>query len=122
MSFAREAARRGTMTTERVPITKEAYEKRKADLDRMRTVEMIEVTKRIAAARALGDLSENGEYHAAREDQGILQARIDRLQDELARAQIIDPSQLPTDAVVFGARVRIKDLNSGEVEDRKSVV
>ena len=104
------------MTTDRVPMTREGYEKLKADLDRMQNSEMIEVAKRIAAARDLGDLSENAEYHAAREDQGMLQARIDALKDKLARAHIVDHSTLPKDAVVFGARVRIKNLDSGEHE------
>src|ERR671939_1251055 len=104
------------MATERVPMTREGYEKLKADLDRLQNVEMIEVTKRIAAARDLGDLSENAEYHAAREAQGLLQARIDFLKDQLARATIVDRSTLPNDTVVFGTRVRIKDLDSGEEE------
>ena len=93
------------MADDRVPMTREGYEKLKADLDRMRNVEMIEVAKRIAAARELGDLSENAEYHAAHEDQGMLQARIDSLNGKLARAFIVDRSSLPDDAVVFGARV-----------------
>jgi len=104
------------MTNERVPMTREGYEKLKADLDLMQNVQMIEVAKRIADARAMGDLSENAEYHAAREDQGHLQARIDVLKDKLARAYIVDRSSLPDDTVVFGARVRIKDLESGEEE------
>jgi transcription elongation factor GreA len=102
--------------SDRVPMTREGYEKLKADLDRMENVEMVEITKRIAAARALGDLSENAEYHAAREDQGMLQARIDALKDKLSRAYIVDRSNLPSDTVVFGTRVRIKDLDSGEEE------
>ena len=104
------------MAIERVPMTREGYEKLKADLDRMQHVEMMEVAKRIAAARDLGDLSENAEYHAAREDQGMLQARVDALKDKLARASIVDRSSLPDDTVVFGTRVRIKDLESGEEE------
>jgi transcription elongation factor GreA len=104
------------MSNERVPMTRDGYEKLKADLDRMQNVEMIEVAKRIAAARDLGDLSENAEYHAAREDQGMLQARIDLLKDKLARATIVDRSSLPSDTVVFGTRVRIKNLDSGEEE------
>src|SRR4051794_15186936 len=104
------------MTNDRVPMTREGYDKLKADLGRMQSLEMIEVTKRIAAARELGDLSENAEYHAAREDQGMLQARIDALKDKLARAVIVDRSSLPDDTVVFGTRVRIKDLDSGEEE------
>jgi len=104
------------MSIERVPMTRDGYENLKSQLERMQTSEMIEIAKRIADARALGDLSENAEYHAAREDQGMLQARIDALQDKLARAVIVDSSTLPKDTVVFGTRVRIKDLNSGEEE------
>src|SRR5215472_15123346 len=104
------------MANDRVPMTREGYEKEKSRLEHMMNVEMIEVAKRIADARALGDLSENAEYHAAREDQGMLQARIDQLKDKLARAYIVDRSSLPDDTVVFGARVRIKDLDSGEEE------
>ena len=74
------------MTTERVPMTQEQYNKLKADIDRMQGFEMIEVTKRVATARAMGDLSENAEYHAAREDQGMLQAKIDELERTLAQA------------------------------------
>src|ERR1051326_2077350 len=109
------------MSNDRVPMTREGYEKKKADLDRMQNVEMIEVAKRIAAARELGDLSENAEYHAAREDQGMLQARIDVLKDKLGRAYIVDQSSLPKDTVVFGTRVRIKNLDNGESEEYELV-
>jgi len=104
------------MATERIPITREGYEKLKADLDRMQNVEMLEVAKRIATAREMGDLSENAEYHAAREDQGMLQARINELKGKLARAYIVDPSTLPTGIVVFGCYVRVKDLEQGDEE------
>jgi transcription elongation factor GreA len=104
------------MSSDRVPMTREGYEKEKAKLDHMQNVEMIEVAKRIKDAREMGDLSENAEYHAAREDQGMLQARIDALKDRLARASIVDQNSLPKDAVVFGARVKIKNLDSGDSE------
>src|SRR5919108_553719 len=104
------------MSIERVPMTREGYEKLKADLDRMQNVEMLEVARRIAAARELGDLRENAEYHAAREDQGMLQARIDALKDKLSRAYFVDRNNLPDDTVVFGSRVRVKDLDLGEEE------
>jgi transcription elongation factor GreA len=104
------------MADERVPMSREGYEKVRADLDRMQNGEMIAVTKRIATAREMGDLSENAEYHAAREDQGMLQARIDKLKDELARAYIVDIASLPKDTVVFGSRVKVKDLDLGEEE------
>jgi transcription elongation factor GreA len=104
------------MADERIPISREGYEKLRADLDRMQNGEMIEVAKRIATAREMGDLSENAEYHAAREDQGMLQARIDALKDKLARANIVDRANLPSDTVVFGATVRVKDLDANEEE------
>src|SRR5579862_2977300 len=104
------------MSTDRIPMTKEGYEKLKADLDRMQNTEMIAVAKRIATAREMGDLSENAEYHAAREDQGMLQARIDSLKDSLSRAMIVDKSTLPTDLVVFGSQVKVKDLAMSEIE------
>ncbi len=97
-------------------MTREGYENLLVQLNRMQNSEMIEIATRIADARALGDLSENAEYHAAREDQGMLQARVDALKDKLARALIVDMSSLPSDKVVFGARVVIKDLDSGEHE------
>ena len=104
------------MSDDRIPMTREGYEKKKAQLDLMNGHEMIEVTKRIATARDLGDLSENAEYHAAREDQGMLQARINQLKDQLSRAFIVDTDHLPTDKVAFGSRVRVKDLDTDEEE------
>lgn len=104
------------MADDRVPMTREGYDKLKAELDRMRNVEMIEVTKRVAEARAMGDLSENAEYHAAREDQGILQAKINDMSDRLARATIVDTSTLPKGTVAFGSRVKVMDLDVDEEE------
>jgi transcription elongation factor GreA len=104
------------MAVERIPMTREGYDKLKADLDRMQTTEMIEITKRIAIARAHGDLSENAEYHAAREDQGMLQARIDALKDKLGRGYIVEKNNFASDTVAFGCRVVVKDLDLGEEE------
>jgi transcription elongation factor GreA len=104
------------MADDRIPMTREGYDKLRADLDRMQGHDMIEVTTRVATARSMGDLSENAEYHAAREDQGMLQAKINELKDRLSRAYIVDKSNLPTDSVVFGARVRVKDLDFDEEE------
>jgi transcription elongation factor GreA len=105
------------MSNERIPMSREGYDKKKAQLDHMKNVQMIEVTKRVATAREMGDLSENAEYHAAREDQGMLQAKIRLLEDELARAYIVDRNNLPNDTVVFGARVKVKDLDFDEEEE-----
>jgi transcription elongation factor GreA len=104
------------MSSERIPMSRDGYEKLKAELDRMQNTEMLAVTKRIAAARELGDLSENAEYHAAREDQGMLQARINALKDKLSRAYFVDKNNQNGDTVVFGARVRVKDLDALEEE------
>ncbi|MCI0683675.1 MAG: transcription elongation factor GreA [Gemmataceae bacterium] len=104
------------MSDERIPMTRDEYDGLKAKIDHMQSVQMIEITKRVAAARDMGDLSENAEYHAAREDQGMLQAKIDHLKNELARADIIDMNHVAKDAVAFGASVRVKDLDLDEEE------
>jgi transcription elongation factor GreA len=104
------------MADDRIPMTRDGYEKLKTELSHLNDVKMIEVTKRVAAARDLGDLSENAEYHAAREDQGLLQAQIDLLRTKLAKALIVDPNQLPKDTVVFGSKVKVMDLDMDEEE------
>jgi len=104
------------MVDDRIPMTRDGYDKLKTELDRLRNYEMLEVTKRVATAREMGDLSENAEYHAAREDQGILQARINDLSDRIARAVIIDPSNLPKDTIAFGSKVTVMDLDMDEEE------
>jgi transcription elongation factor GreA len=104
------------MTDDRIPMTREGYDKLKAELDRLRGSEMTEITKRVATAREMGDLSENAEYHAAREDQGILQARINEISDRLARGLIIDTSSLPKDTIVFGSKVKVKNLEDNDEE------
>ena len=104
------------MADDSIPMTRDGYEKKKAELDRLQGTEMIEVTKRVASARDLGDLSENAEYHAAREDQGMLQARINMLKDQLSRSFVVDKDNLPTDVVAFGTRVKVFDLDMDEEE------
>jgi transcription elongation factor GreA len=104
------------MGDDRIPMTREGYEKKKAELDRLQGHEMTEISKRVATARELGDLSENAEYHAAREDQGMLQAKINLLKDQLARALIVDPDTVSTDVVQFGSRVTVMDLDIDEEE------
>src|SRR5215475_772212 len=99
-----------------VPVTRKGYEKLKAELDHMQQVEMPKIAQRIATARAEGDLSENAEYHGARESQGMLQAKINVLRDKLARASIVDTSKAPRDQVAFGATVIVKDLQFGDDE------
>ena len=87
-------------------MTRPGYEKLSAELDRLKHVDRHVIIKAIAEARAHGDLSENAEYHAAREDQGILQARVNELKDRLSRALIIEKNSLPSDTVIFGSLER----------------
>jgi len=101
---------------DRIPMTRAGYEKIKAELDDLENEKMPEIEKRIALARAEGDLRENAEYHGARESQGMLQAKINQLKSKLAGADIIDPATMPKDQVVFGATVKVKDLEFGDTE------
>ena len=105
------------MTADRIPMSKEGYDKLRNQLDHMNNEEMPRIAEAIAEARAFGDLSENAEYDAAREAQGMLQARINELQDKIGRAMIVDRSTLPTDRVVFGSRVKVLDLDMQDEED-----
>ncbi len=99
-----------------IPMTRTGYDKLKADLDQMENVEMPKLAQRVAAARSEGDLSENAEYHGARESQGMLQAKINLLRDKLARASIVDPAKMPKGEVAFGSTVVVKDLDFGDKE------
>ena len=103
--------------SESVPMTRGGYNKIKAEVSRLENEEMPAVTEKIAIARAEGDLKENAEYHAQRENQGKLQARINMLKDKLARASIVDVSTLPKDEVVFGCTVTVEDLGYGDEEE-----
>ncbi len=93
---------------ERVPMLAEGYEKLTADLQALR-LERPKIVDAIEEARAHGDLSENAEYHAAKERQGHVEAQIADLEDRVSRAQIIDPTSLSGDRVVFGATVTVLD-------------
>lgn len=73
-----------------------------------------QITDRIAEARAHGDLKENAEYHAAREDQGLNEAKIRQLEERLATAQIVDPDSIPKDEVFVGATVKLREESSGK--------
>lgn len=102
--------------SETIPMTRAGYDKLKAELDQMENVEMPRLAQRVADARSEGDLSENAEYHGARESQGMLQAKINMLRDKLSRAQLVDLSKVPKDVVAFGSTVIVKDLDFGDEE------
>ncbi len=95
-------------TVEKMPMLQEGYEKLHADLKRLK-IERPQIVDAIEEARAHGDLSENAEYHAAKERQGQIEATIADIEDKLSRAQIIDPRELSGDKVVFGATVTLLD-------------
>lgn len=99
---------------ESVPMTREGYDRLKAELARLESEELPLVTQRMAEAREEGDLKENAEYHAQRENQGMLMAKINQLRSKLAGAEIIDTALLPRDTVAFGAAVKVKDLEFGD--------
>jgi transcription elongation factor GreA len=103
--------------SDRIPMTRTGYDKLKAEVDDLETEEMPKITQRLAAARAEGDLSENAEYHGARESQGMLQAKINLIRDKLARAVIVERPKEASDEVVFGATVVVKDLSFGDNEE-----
>ena len=98
-------------------MTRTGYEKIKAELAHMDNVLMPAIAEKIGEARSEGDLKENAEYHAQREAQGLLQAKMNMLRGKLAAAQIIDPSSLPRDKVGFGCTVLVKDLAYDDEEE-----
>ena len=98
----------------KIPITKKGYEALQAELERLKKVERPKNIKEIEEARGHGDLSENAEYHAAKERQSHIQGRIRDLEHKLAEAQVIDTSKLSTEKVVFGATVTVKDVQNGK--------
>ena len=99
---------------QRAPMTKAGSERLRAELEQLKSVDRPRVIAAIAEARAHGDLKENAEYHAAREQQGFIEGRIHRIEAALSTAQIIDPATLnPGGKVVFGAVVELEDADNG---------
>jgi transcription elongation factor GreA len=101
---------------ERYPMTPEGFEAIQKEHKHLTEVERLRISKDIGVAREHGDLKENAEYHAAKERQGQVEARVAHLEGLIARAEVIDPSQLSGNRIKFGARVTLEDLNSGETK------
>lgn len=100
---------------EKIPMTVTGAEHLKTELQRLKTVDRRQIIEKIAEARALGDLKENAEYHAAREMQGFIEGRIQEIEGKLANAQVIDPASLKNiERVVFGATVTLDNLETSE--------
>lgn len=102
---------------EQVPMTREKYNNLRVEVEHLENVDMPEVTEKIAEARAEGDLKENAEYHAQRENQGMLQAKINQKKQMIANAFIIDPNKLNKDIVGLLATVVVKDLDYDDEEE-----
>lgn len=96
------------------PMTKAGFDTLSAELENLKKVQRPAVIEAIAEARAHGDLSENAEYHAAREQQSFIEGRIEELEAVISRAQVIDPSTLSGDTIKFGATVTIVDEDTDE--------
>jgi transcription elongation factor GreA len=99
---------------DKVPMTREGYEALQKELKDLKSRVRPQVIEAIRIAREHGDLSENAEYHAAKEQQGLIEAKIRHLEDKLARAQVIDTKGFSSDQVVFGATVVLIDIETGE--------
>lgn len=95
-----------------IPMTREGYQRLQEELKRLIRVDRPTVVQAIAEARGHGDLSENAEYEAAKDRQGFIEGRIKELNDKIARAQVIDPADVDSDKVVFGATVTLFDVDS----------
>jgi transcription elongation factor GreA len=103
-------------TVDKMPMLAEGYEKLQNEVRHLKTVERPAIVEAIEEARAHGDLSENAEYHAAKERQGHVEAQIADIEDRLSRAMVIDPKSLSGDKVIFGATVHLIDENDKAVK------
>ncbi len=98
----------------KIPITPDGYRKLQEELERLLKVKRPQNIEALAEARSHGDLSENAEYHAAKERQSFVEGRIREIQTKLALAHVIDPSKISQDKIAFGAKVKVLDTNTGE--------
>jgi len=100
--------------SDRIPMTRSGYDALEAELKQLKTVERRAISKEIEIARAHGDISENAEFHAAKEKQSHIEGRIRTVEDRLARAQVIERGETPPDTIRFGVTVDLEDADTGE--------
>ena len=100
--------------TEKFPMTSEGFKKLKLELEDLKNIQRPNIIKAIAEAREHGDLSENAEYHAAREKQSFIEGKIGDLESKISRAEIIDKNKLDSSTITFGATVELTDLGTNE--------
>ncbi len=103
-------------TVDKMPMLAEGYERLQKEVRHLKTVERPSIIEAIEVARGHGDLSENAEYHAAKERQGQVEAQIADIEDRLSRAMVIDPKSLSGDKVIFGATVHLIDENDKPIK------
>ena len=106
---------------EKFPMTRDGFDKLKSELDELKQKQRPQVIKAISEAREHGDLSENAEYHAAREKQSFIEGKISELENKISRAEIIDPKTINSSSVTFGATVQIIDVENGYHQEYKIV-
>jgi transcription elongation factor GreA len=102
------------MTMQKVPITRQGYRNLMRELSRLKRVDRVQAMKAIEEARSHGDLTENAEYDAAKERQGLIEAKIRDIESRLSHSEIIDTKDLPSDRVVFGCVVVLENLDTGQ--------
>lgn len=102
-------------------ITTQGYAKLKAEVEFLKNVERPNIIKQIAAARELGDLKENAEYHSAKDRQGFVEAQLADLEEKFLRSEVIDVSKLSGNKVQFGATVKLENLDNGQIVTYKIV-
>lgn len=112
--YTQNPFRGGNIVLKRMPITPEGYQRLQAELDKLIKIDRPKNIRDISEARAHGDLSENAEYHAAKEKQSFLEGKIQELKTKIALADVIDPSKISQDRIAFGAKVIIMDLSTDE--------
>ena len=113
MLFLKSKKIKGKVMANELPITANGEKKLKDELNQLIKVDREEIKQKISEARELGDLKENAEYHSAKEKQALLEGRISQLQGILAGSQVIDPTSIKSDKIVFGATVTLVDVQKG---------
>ena len=98
--------------TEKYPMTNDGLQKLKSELENLKNIERPKIIKAISEAREHGDLSENAEYHAAREKQSFIEGKVSELENKISRAEVIDTSSFDNSRVAFGATVEVTDLSN----------
>ncbi|MDP2193432.1 MAG: transcription elongation factor GreA [Alphaproteobacteria bacterium] len=106
---------------EKIPMTENGFTLLQAELSRLKNIERPEIIKAISDARELGDLSENAEYHAAKERQSFIEGRILELEDKTSRADVINVRSMRADFVRFGANIQLEDVDSGDIKNYQIV-